>query len=193
MIWAATWGSRAFNNVKLFRLEPATAEVIAYDVGLSYGAVYNADADSKDNIWITPDNYLSKFDQETGIFTHYPIPIRSDTLKTTITRNDGIWFTYHNAGRYSGYGGSAVVLYPDKDKIPTLAAFHSDSSTANHLSGFDGPAGEEVQGRYRVSPPEAQNEAAYQEFAQANDLLSDEGSDTINENQRRLQNLIPND
>ena len=193
MIWAATWGSRAFNNVKLFRLEPATAEVIAYDVGLSYGAVYNADADSKDNIWITPDNYLSKFDQETGVFTHYPIPIRSDTLKTTITRNDGIWFTYHNAGRYSGYGGSAVVLYPDKDKIPTLAAFHSDSSTANHLSGFDGPAGKEVQGRYRVSPPEAQNKDAYQEFARANDLLSDEGSDTTDENQRRLQSLIPND
>ena len=191
MIWAATWGSRAFNNVKLFRLDPENAEVTAHDVGLPYGAVYNAEADSTDNIWITPDNYLSKFDQETGAFTHYPIPVRSDTLKTTITRDDAVWFTYHNAGRYSGYGGSAVVLYPDKDKIPTLAAFHSDSSTGNHLSEFNGAPGAKVQGRDRVSSPEAQNADEYQEFARAHGLLGDEGSDTIKENQQRLESLIP--
>ena len=191
MIWAATWGSRAFNNVKLYRLNPTTGEVAAHDVGLPYGAVYSAEADSKDNIWITPDNYLSVYNQETGKFTHYPIPVRSDTVKTTITRDDGIWFTYHNAGRYANYGGSAVVLYPDKDNIPTLAAYHSKTSAGNHLSGYRGPASPKVQGGSRISPPEAQNAEAYIEFAKSNGLFSDEDSLMLEESRRRLESLIP--
>ena len=175
MIWAGTWGSRAFNNVKLFRLNPDTGEVMARDVGLQYGAVYNAEADSKDNIWISPDNYLTVYDQQADKFTHYPIPVRSDTLKTTITRDDGIWFIYRNAGKYAGYGGSAVVMYPDKDKIATLAAYHAESSAGYQLSTYNGPPSPKVQGGDRVSPHiEAQNAVSYELFAESNGLLNPE-------------------
>lgn len=191
MIWAATWGSRAFNNVKLYRLNPETGEVVAHDVGLPYGAVYNAEADSKDNIWITPDNYLSVYDQKADKFTHYPIAVRSDTVKTTISRDDSIWFTYHNAGRYAGYGGSAVVLYPDKDNIPTLAAYHSKTGAGYHLSEYRGPPSPKVQGLNRVSPPEAQNAENYAVFARANGLLDGEDATMREESRRRLESLIP--
>jgi streptogramin lyase len=191
MIWAATWGSRAFNNVKLFRLNPETGELMARDVGLTYGAVYSAEADSNDNIWITPDNYISVFDQAADAFTHYPIPVRSDSVKTTITRDKGIWFTYHNAGRYSGYGGSAVVLYPDKNNIPTLAAYHSKESVGHHLSGYGGAASPKVQGGNRNSPSAAQNAETYAVFARSHGLFSDDDATMLKESQRRLESLIP--
>ena len=192
MIWAATWGSRAFNNVKLYRLNPETGEVVAHDVGLPYGAVYNTEADSKDNIWITPDNYLSVYDQKADKFTHYPIAVRSDTVKTTISRDNGVWFTYHNAGRYAGYGGSAVVLYPDKDNIPTLAAYHSKTGAGYHLSDYRGLPSPRVRGGNRISPPEAQNAETYAAFARANGLLDDEDATMREESRRRLESLIPN-
>jgi hypothetical protein len=191
MIWAATWGSRAFNNVKLYRLNPDTGVVTARDVGLPYGAVYNAEADSKDNIWITPDNYLSVYDQMDDKFTHYPIAVRSDTVKTTITRDDSVWFTYHNAGRYSNYGGSAVVLYPDMDNIATLAAYHSRKSAGNHLSDYQGPPSPKVTGGNRNSPPEARNAESYAAFARANGLLDEEDAEMQEESRRRLESLIP--
>ena len=191
MIWAATWGSRAFNNVKLYRLNPDTGEVIANDVGIAYGAVYGAEADSKDNIWITPDNYISVYDQDTNQFTHYPIPVRSDTVKTTISRDDSVWFTYHNAGRYADYGGSAVVLYQDKDNIPTLAAYHSETSAGHHLSAYRGPVSAMVEGRRRIAQPEAINSKAYSVFAKSNGLLLNEDPVMLDESRRRLEGLIP--
>ena len=191
MIWAATWGSRAFNNVKLYQLNPNTGAVIAHDVGIAYGAVYGAEADSKDNIWITPDNYISVYDQDTNQFTHYPIPVRSDTVKTTISRDDSVWFTYHNAGRYADYGGSAVVLYQDKDNIPTLAAYHSETSAGHHLSAYRGPVSAMVEGRQRIAQPEAINSKAYSEFAKSNGLLLNEDSVMRDESRRRLEGLIP--
>ena len=191
MVWAGTWGSRGFNSVKLYRLNPESGEVVEHDVGIPYGAVYSAEADSNDNIWITPDNYLSVYDQESDRFTHYPIAVRSDTVKTTITRDNAIWFPYHNAGRYTGRGGSAVVLYPDKNNIPTLAAFHSSTSLGNHLSDFQGPPPPRVQGAERVSPPEPRNAESYAEFARVNGLLGDEDPAVLEESQRRLESLIP--
>jgi hypothetical protein len=171
MIWAGTWGSRAFNNVKLYRLNPDTGEVMARDVGLPYGSVYNAEADSGDNIWIAPDNYLSVYDQAEDRFTHYPLPVRSDSLKTTIAASGGIWYIPRNAGKYIGYGGAASVLYPDKDKIETLAAYHWEGSAGYALRKYKGPLAPPVKGGVRVSPAEAQNAAKYRAFAQANGLL----------------------
>ncbi len=179
MIWAGTWGSRAFNNVKLYRLNPDTGEVMARDVGLPYGAVYNAEADSQDNIWISPDNYLSVYDQQLDTFTHYPIPVRSDTLKTTIAKSGGIWFIYRNAGKYAGYGGGAAVLYPDKDKIDTLAAYHWDEAAGYALRKYTGPPAPPVQGGDRVSPPQAQNADEYVAFARANGLLEPEEQEAV--------------
>ena len=189
MIWAGTWGSRAFNNVKLYRLNPDTGEVMARDVGLQYGAIYNAEADTNDNIWISPDNYLTVYDQHADKFTYYPIPVRSDTLKTTITRDGGVWFIYRNAGKYAGYGGSAVVLYPDKDKIPTLAAYHSESSAGYHLRKYRGPPSPKARGGDRVSPPEAQNAESYELFAQANGLLDEQDAALVEASKRAMDGI----
>ena len=66
--------------------------------------------------------------------------------KLTIARDSAIWFTPRNAGHSGGYGGSASVLYPDKDNIRTLAAEYADISTENLLKYYKGPPGPKVTG-----------------------------------------------
>jgi hypothetical protein len=163
-------------------LNPETEEVTEYPSGIPYGAIYNAEADNQDNIWIAPDNYVSKFDQATNTFTHYPIPTRSDSLKTTITRDGGVWFIYRNAGKYAGYGGSAVVLYPDMNKIKTLAAFHDENSAGYALSGYQGPPSPKAKGVDRHVALGAQNADEYKIFALANGLIEKEGQTLTEEN-----------
>ena len=92
-IWAGTWASINY-IAKLYRLDPVTGAVKEWALDdLPYAAVYNAEPDSKDDIWLSNDNYLTKFDTRAERFIHYPIPVRSDTLKTTITRDDGVWLS----------------------------------------------------------------------------------------------------
>jgi streptogramin lyase/mono/diheme cytochrome c family protein len=175
IIWASTWGNRAFKDASLFRLDPETGETTKRHLGLPYGAGYNAEADSEDNIWVAPDNYLTKYDQVADAFTHYPLPVRSDSLKTTITRDDAVWFIYRNAGKYAGYGGVAAVLYPDMDKIPTLAAYHSEDSAGNHLAGFEGPPAPPVLGKDRIEANEtAKNAEEYRVWATEAGLFDEE-------------------
>jgi len=174
-IWASTWGNRAFKDAALYRVNPETGETMKRHLGLAYGAGYNAEADSQDNIWVSPDNYLTKYDQLADSFVHYPLPVRSDSLKTTITRDDSVWFVYRNAGKVTGYGGVAVVLYPDMDKISTLAAYHSPDSAGNHLSGFSGPSAPPVLGQERVVPNNgAENAEEYLAWAKDNGLIDGE-------------------
>jgi virginiamycin B lyase len=178
MIWAATWGSRSMQNGALYRLNPETGKVMERKLGIEYTNPYNAEADQDDNIWVATDNYLSMYDQRADKFTHFPIPVRSDSLKTTIADNGAIWFIYRNAGQNIAYGGTAVVLYPDKDKIETLAAFHPENSTGYQLSKYRGPAAPKVIGGDQISPPGLQNAEAYEAFARANGLLSEEDADS---------------
>lgn len=174
MVWTATWGNRAFDNAILYRVDPDTGEVYRRKMDVPYAASYNAEADGDDNIWVANDNYLTMYDQEADAFTNYPIPARSDSLKTTITRDGGVWFIYRNAGRFAGYGGAAAVLYPDKDNIPTLGAYHAEDSAGYQLSGFDGPPAPPVLGEDRPVPLGALNEEEYIDFALQHDLLTEE-------------------
>lgn len=174
IIWASTWGNRAFADASLFRLDPDTGDVKKWHLGIPYGAGYNAEADPDDNIWVSPDNYLTKFDQTTETFTHFPLPVRSDSLKTTIAKNGGIWLIYRNAGKYEGYGGSAAVLYPDKDNIDTLAAYHWDEAAGYALRKYDGPPSPKAKGGDRQSPHGAQNAEEYAVWARENGLLGDD-------------------
>ena len=173
MIWAGTWGNRGFDNAILYRVDPDTGEVFRRKMDVPYAATYNAEADSQDNIWAANDNYLSKYDQVADEFTHYPIPVRSDTLKTTITRDDGIWFFYRNAGKYAGYGGNITVLYTDMDNIPTLGAYHSETSAGYQLSGYSGPPSPPVLGEERPVALGALNADEYIDFALENGLLDE--------------------
>lgn len=187
MIWAGTWGSRGFAEGLLYRVDPDTGEVFSRHMGLRYPAAYNAEADSEDNIWVSNDNYLTKYDQVADNFTHYPIPVRSDTLKTTITRDDGIWFFYRNAGKYAGYGGNITVLYPDKDNIPTLGAYHSETSAGYQLSGYEGPPSPPVLGEERPVPVGALNPEEYIEFALNNGLIDEAQAELMRASQPGAQ------
>lgn len=171
MIWAGTWGDLAFKKSNLYKLNPETEEVTEYQSGIPYASIYNAEADNQDNIWIAADNYVSRFDQKAEHFTHYPMPTRSDSLKTTITRDGGVWFIYRNAGKYEGYGGSAVVLYQDMHNIETLAAYHDESSAGYLLSKYTGPAAPKVKGTDRIAPVEPQNVAEFAVFLRENKIV----------------------
>lgn len=173
MVWTATWGNRAFDNAILYRVDPDTGEVFRRRIGVPYAAAYNAEADGDDNIWVANDNYLTMYDQEADTFTNYPIPARSDSLKTTITRDGGVWFIYRNAGRFAGYGGATAVLYPDKDNIPTLGAYHAEDSAGYQLSGFDGPPAPPVLGEDRPVPLGALNTDEYIDFALAAGIVDE--------------------
>jgi len=167
MIWTATWGSRGHQNGKVYRLNPETGDVLERKLGIEYSNPYNAEPDSDDNVWLATDNYLSKYEPVTDKFTHYPIPTRSDSLKTTISKNGGIWFIYRNAGKFAGYGGNATVLYPDKDKITTLAAYHSEDSPGYFLSKYKGPLAPQVKGEVRTGSAAAENAEEYAEWVRS--------------------------
>jgi streptogramin lyase len=172
MIWAGTWASPGRNvggrNIggALYRLNPETGEVMERRVGIEYSRPYKADADPDDNIWVANDNYLSKYDQTADKFTHYPIPTRSDTLKTTIARDGAVWFIERNAGKFAGYGGTSAVLHPDKNKIKTLAAYHHETSGAYLSSKYRGPVPPKVTGTNK-SVFRSQNADEFEEWAVA--------------------------
>ena len=175
MIWAATYGSpdRDVKGVNiggaLYRLNPETGDVMERRLGIEYSNPYNAEADPDDNIWVNPDNYLVKYDQKADKMTRYPLPTRTDTVKTRVTRDGAVWMVYRNAGHYAGYGGAAAVLYPDKDKITSLAAFHPKNGHGHHASKYRGPLARPVTGRELTSYG-ARNSKEYEAWALANGL-----------------------
>jgi streptogramin lyase len=175
MIWAATWASpnREVNGRNiggtLYRLNPETGEVMGRSLGIEYSNPYDADADLDDNIWVASDNYISMYDQKADAFTHYPIPTRSDTLKTNITRDGAIWFVNRNAGKFAGKGGAVVALYPDKDKINTLAAYYPEKSPHYRYSQYRGPKPPKVTGTLKFAVP-LRNADEYEKWAIANGL-----------------------
>jgi virginiamycin B lyase len=149
IVWFGVYGSPAPNG-KLGRLDPATGAVAEIDLPIPFSNPYDAWADDQDNIWVSTDNYLVKYVPAgpagaDGTMTLYPTPTRTDMPKFMITREGAIWFTPRNAGLHGGLGGAGSVLYPDMDRMTTLAAYYSEKSTANHLRAFKG-AGVPVTG-----------------------------------------------
>lgn len=137
-IWYGVYGAPAPVG-KLGRLDPDTGEVIERELPIPYSNPYDAWADDDDNMWISTDNYLVKFDQKTEAFTTYPLPQRTDQPKISVTRTGAVWYTPRFAGSTAGMGGAAAVLYPDMDKIDTLGAYYSAGNTANHIAKYKGP------------------------------------------------------
>jgi virginiamycin B lyase len=137
IIWYGVYGTVGKAG-KLGRLDPKTGAVTERTLPIQYSNPYDTWPDDQDNIWISSDNYLTKFDPRTEKYTVYPTPERTDQPKIMLTRDGATWFTPRLAGR-DGYGGAASVLYPDKDAIPTLGAYYSPKSSANHVAKYRGP------------------------------------------------------
>ncbi len=174
-IWLGAWATpRRLVNGRdaggaLYGLNPKTGEVLERRLGIEYAAPYDADVDPSDNVWSALDNYLSKYDQKADRFTNYPIPRRSETLKTSITRDGAVWFIYRNGGKFAGYGASSVVLYPDKDQIPTLGAYYDENSPFALSGKYKGPKAPKVTGASKVAFG-ARNAEAFEAWAIENGL-----------------------
>ncbi len=149
IVWFGVYGSQDRQG-KLGRVDPATGEVIELDLPIPFSNPYDAWADDDDNIWASTSNYLVKYTQDDGKMTLYQTPTRTDMPKMSITKGGAIWFTPRNAGLYGGLGGAASVLYPDMDKMTTMAAYYSDKNTANHLAEFEGE-GVQVTGVVKIT------------------------------------------
>jgi streptogramin lyase len=159
-VWASTWGSRATMNAALYRVDPDSGEVTEHKIGIPYANPYDVEADPADNMWVATDNYLLKFDQTTNKFTRYPLPERTDVPKLAVTRDGAVWFGPRNAGEFGGYGGSASVLYPDKDTIKTFAAYYFTGSDRDRKASYRGPT-TPVTNTVKLVPAAEQNPGAY--------------------------------
>ncbi len=161
IMWTATWGSRGYQNGSLFRLDTATRAVKSWKIDIPYTNPYDTAPDNADNIWIATDNYIVMFDPKTEAFARYPLTVRTDVARLAITEQDAIWFAMRNAGHSGGYGGTAVALYPDKDKITTYAGKYSDKSVHSIARmNYKGPM-TKVTGALKYIAPRPQNPDAY--------------------------------
>jgi len=109
-----------FSNGKLGRIDPARSQIVQYDIPMPFSEPYDVWADREDAIWISDGGQggaLIRFDQRAKKFTYYPTPQITDQPKLAITRDGAIWYTPR-----SSLKAAVGVLYPDVDKIKTLAA-----------------------------------------------------------------------
>jgi streptogramin lyase len=132
-IWAAIW-NQGRRPGKLAKLDQTTGRFTEYDVPLWTAQPYDVAPDAEGNIWFadspTPDRValISRFNPRTKAFSFYPKPqFAADTPKIQVTREGAIWFS----PRGSRNQPSISVLYPDMDKITTLAAFYQYGPPGN--------------------------------------------------------------
>ncbi|MBM3778848.1 MAG: hypothetical protein FJW23_11540 [Acidimicrobiia bacterium] len=111
---------------KLVKLDQATGRMTEWTLPWDDGQPYDVNPDPDGNIWMTDSGQggtLVKFDPRTETFTCYPRPQAADAPSIEITRDGAIWYSPRGADRttvaYPGLG----VLYPDMDRIRSLAAF----------------------------------------------------------------------
>jgi virginiamycin B lyase len=133
-IWYGVYGS-ASKFGKIGRLDPKIGKIVEFTIPIMYANPYDTWGDKDDNIWISTDNYLVKFEPKTEHSTIYPVPTRSDMPKLSATRDGAIWYTRRMSALTRGAPAGAGVLYPDKDKITTFGAYYSPSDTAVLAAG----------------------------------------------------------
>jgi streptogramin lyase/mono/diheme cytochrome c family protein len=121
-IWAA--GNRPG---KLAKLDQTTGRITEWTIPHRAAMPYEASPDGNDNIWFpdtgTPDHpaTLGRFNPRDQTFTFYPKPqFVAETSKIQHSADGAVWYS----PRYGAPDGATgfAVLYPDMDKITTLAA-----------------------------------------------------------------------
>lgn len=175
MVWAAAWASRGMQNSKLYRVNPETAEVKGWKIPVEYSNPYDTAPDWNNRIWIATDNHVAMFDPTSQKFTLYPTPARTDIPRLTLTAQGSIWFAPRNAGQSGGYGASASVLYPDKDKIQTLRATYDPRGYfGRQLTAYKGGKVVKPEGRIKQVDPTPQNPGAYARLIKSMSLSESE-------------------
>lgn len=106
----------------LTKLDQKTNRMTEYPMPHENATPYDVCSDPSGNIWIADAGQggtLITFDPRDGTFTYYPSPQTSDKPKIEITRDGAVWYTPRQSVEDPGFG----VLYPDMDRITTLAAY----------------------------------------------------------------------
>ena len=112
---------------KLGKLDQTTGRITEWSIPRRGAMPYEATADFEDNIWF-PDTsmpvnqpVLGKFDPRDQTFTFYPKPqLGADSPKLQHTVDGAVWYTARTGTPgATGFG----VLYPDMDKITSLAGY----------------------------------------------------------------------
>ena len=108
---------------KIESLDPKTGKFTSYKEPVPYAFPYDIQEDSTNNLWIADSGQgggLYKFEPKTKKFTYYPAEQRTDMPKISVSKEDSIWYTTRGGSTKTM---SLGVLYPDKSKIKTLAAY----------------------------------------------------------------------
>ena len=108
---------------KIAMLNPNTGKFTEYNEPEPHSFPYDIQEDSQNNLWIADSGQgggLYKFEPKTKKFTYYPAEQRTDMPKISVSKEDSIWYTTRGGDVKTQALG---VLYPDKTKIKTLAAY----------------------------------------------------------------------
>ena len=124
-IWVGVW-STAQHPGKIAKLDQKTGRWQMWDIPHRGAQPYEASVDKDGNIWFPdtsqPDRPMAntRFNPKDGTFTFYPRPqFVADSTRVNHAEDGSVHYTarYGAAKDQSGFG----VLFPDKDKITTLA------------------------------------------------------------------------
>lgn len=123
-IWYGMW-SAGRRPAKLGKLDQTTGRITEYSVPRQNSSPYDVAQDAAGDIWAADVGgthaALWKFNPRDQTYTLYPKPQRTpDTPKIQITKDGAIWYAPRGSQNAPAFG----VLYPDMDKISTLAAFY---------------------------------------------------------------------
>jgi streptogramin lyase len=138
MVWYAY---SAFQAGKLGMLNPNTGKMVEYTFPMPFADPYDVATDADGNIWIGDDSHLNdsgqgppgtnnfammkfdtalvKFDRVTHKFSYFPSPQKTGMPKIDVTREGAIWYAARD-----GQKPALDVLYPDVDKMTTMAAHY---------------------------------------------------------------------
>ena len=129
-IW---WGiySAGKRPGKLVKLSQATGKMTEWTIPQQNAEPYDVAADPEGNIWAADVGQridgeygasLWKFDPRAEAFTFYPKPQRhADSPKIQVTTEGAVWYSPRGSREAPAFG----VLYPDMDKIDSLAAHYT--------------------------------------------------------------------
>jgi streptogramin lyase len=126
-IWFGIYSAGSRRAGKLAKLDQRTGRFTEYTIPEQNAQFYDVAPDPAGNIWFADTPQVDRaamigvFNRRDESFTFYPKPqFAADTPKIQVTKQTSIWF----APRGSLDAPGITVLYPDMDRIESLAALY---------------------------------------------------------------------
>jgi virginiamycin B lyase len=139
-IWFGLWSNAVSQFGRIGVLEPKTGKIIEFTVPLRFSNPYDTWVDNEDNVWITSDNHLIRYEPKAKKFSFYPlIESHTDVPKLSVTREGALWYAPRGLSFSRGGPASAAVFYPDKNRMTTFGAYFADDAVENRIRRYRGP------------------------------------------------------